>query len=82
MLLVTIKPTPISIWRWCSGFLLLLGFVSAFLGRRRFSELGRAGIKNLGAYRYVFYMTGGPRHSGRSLAGLQCFGLGSLLVLL
>jgi len=58
MLLVTIKPTPISIWRWCSGFLLLLGFVSAFLGRRRFSELGPAGIKNLGAYRYVFYMTG------------------------
>jgi hypothetical protein len=58
MLLVTIKPTPLSIWRWCSGFLLLLGFVSAFLGRRRFSELGRTGIKDLGAYRYVFYMTG------------------------
>jgi hypothetical protein len=58
MLLVTIKPTPLSIWRWCSGFSLLLGFVSAFLSRRRFSELGPTGIKDMGAYRYVFYMTG------------------------
>ena len=31
MLLLTIKPTPLSIWNWCSGFSLLLGFPFGFL---------------------------------------------------
>ena len=30
MLLLTIKPTPLSIWHWCSGFSLLLGFPLVF----------------------------------------------------
>jgi hypothetical protein len=58
MLLLTIKPTPLSIWRWCSGFSLFLGFPFAFLSRRRFSELGSTAFENMGAYRYVFYMVG------------------------
>jgi hypothetical protein len=56
MLLLTIKPTPLSIWHWCSGFALVLGFAFGFLSWRRLSELGSAIIKNMGAYRYVFYM--------------------------
>jgi hypothetical protein len=56
MLLLTIKPTPLSIWHWCSGFSFLLNFPFAVSSRRRLSELGPAIIKEMGAYRYVFYM--------------------------
>jgi hypothetical protein len=58
MLLLTIKPTPLSIWRWCNGFSLLLSFPFGFLTWRRLSELGPRVIKNMGAYRYLFYMVG------------------------
>src|SRR6476619_3819365 len=45
MLLLTISPTPFSIWRWCSAFSLLLSFLFSFLSRRRQSELGPTEIK-------------------------------------
>ena len=56
MLLLTINPTPLAIWRWCSWFSLLLSFPFGFLTRRRQSELGPTEIKNMGAYRYLFYL--------------------------
>jgi hypothetical protein len=56
MLLLTIKPTPIPIWRWCSGFSLLLICNFGFLSRRHQSELAPAVIKEMGAYRYLFYV--------------------------
>src|SRR5437588_10368072 len=58
MFLMTIKPTPLYIWNWCSGFSLLLGFPFGFLTWRRLSKLGPTVIKNMGAYRYLFYMVG------------------------
>ena len=58
MLLLTITPTPHSIWHWCSGFSLLVSFPYGFLTRRRLSELGQTIIKDMGAYRYVFYLVG------------------------
>ena len=58
MLLMTIKPTPLCIWNWCSGFSLLLGFPFGFLTWRHLSKLGPTVIKNMGAYRYLFYMLG------------------------
>lgn len=58
MFLMTIKPTPLSIWNWCSGFSLLLGFPFGFLTWQRLSKLGPTVIKNMGAYRYLFYMFG------------------------
>jgi hypothetical protein len=58
MLLLTIKPTPLSIWHWCSGFSLVLISAFGFLSRRRQSELGPAVIKEMGAYRYLFYVVG------------------------
>jgi len=58
MLLLTIEPTPLSIWHWCSGFSLLLGFAFGFLSWRRLSELRPALIKDMGAYRYLFYLFG------------------------
>jgi hypothetical protein len=58
MFLMTIKPTPLCIWNWCSGFSLLLGFPFGFLTWRRLSKLGPTVIKNMGAYRYLFYLFG------------------------
>ncbi len=58
MFLMTIKPTPLCIWNWCSGFSLLLGFPFGFLTWRRLSKLGPTVIKNMGVYRYLFYMVG------------------------
>lgn len=54
MLLLTIKPTPLSIWHWGSGFSFLLAIPFGFLSRRRLLELGPTLIKNMGSYRYVF----------------------------
>jgi hypothetical protein len=56
MLLLTIKPTPFPIWRWCSGFSLLLICIFGLLTRRRQSELGSAVIKEMGGHRYLFYL--------------------------
>src|SRR5438477_103085 len=81
MFLLTINPTPLSIWHWCSGFSLLLSFPFGFSTWRRLSELGPTVIKNMGAYRYLFYGWH-PGHSGGSLAVLQCSGLGRFLGLL
>ncbi len=70
MLLLTIKPTPHSIWHWCSGFWLLLILPFGFLTRRRQSELGPAEIKEMGAYRYLFYMVGS---AGTAVGLLQVY---------
>src|SRR5881227_304196 len=58
MFLLTINPTPLYILHWCSGFSLLLSFPFGFSTWRRLSELGPTVIKNMGAYRYLFYMVG------------------------
>jgi hypothetical protein len=58
MLLLTIKPPPASIWHWCSGFLLLLSIPFGLSTWRRLSALGPGVVKNMGAYRYLFYTVG------------------------
>jgi hypothetical protein len=58
MLLLTIKPTPPSIWHWCSGFSALLIVFFGFLSRRRQAQLGPTEIKELGTHRYLFYLLG------------------------
>ena len=58
MLLLTINPTPPSIWRSSSGFSLFFFFAFAFLTRRRQAELGPVVIKEMGAFRYIFYLLG------------------------
>jgi hypothetical protein len=56
MLLLTIKPTPLPIWRWCSLFSLSLISVFGVVSRRRQKELGPTVIKEMGSYRYLFYI--------------------------
>jgi hypothetical protein len=58
MLLFSITPTPLSVWRWCSVFSLLLVFPFGFMTRQRQLELGRSVVKEMGAFRYVFYLFG------------------------
>ena len=58
MLLLTIKPIPLSIWQWSSGFSFLLTCPFGFSTWRRLSQLGPSTIRNLGAFRYVFYAMG------------------------
>src|SRR5882724_4342954 len=55
ILLLTVKPAPISIWRWCSAFSVLLFLPFFFIGRRTTAELGPNAIRNMGSYRYVYY---------------------------
>jgi hypothetical protein len=81
MLLLTIKPTPFPIWRWCSGFSLLLICIFGFLSRRHQSELGPAVIKEIGAYRYLL-CNRDPGDSSWPVAGLQRSALGRFLALL
>jgi hypothetical protein len=56
MLLLTIKPVPVSIWRWCSGCSFLFAVASVFLTRRRQLKIGPIVMKELGTYRYFFYV--------------------------
>ena len=70
MLLLTIKPAPLSIWRWGSGFWLLMVVPFSFLTRRRLRELGPAAIKDLGTYRYLFFTVGG---AGTTVGLLQVY---------
>ena len=55
ILLLTVKPEPISIWRWCSAFSTLLLLPYIFMGGRTRAKLGRDAIRNMGSYRYVYY---------------------------
>jgi hypothetical protein len=55
MLLLTIEPMPISIWRWCSGCSFLFAVAFVFLSRRRQPKVGPIPIKKLGTYRYFLY---------------------------
>jgi len=55
ILLLTIRPTPHSIWHWCSGFSVLLLVPFGFLNMRATSRLGPSAMKSMGGFRYVFY---------------------------
>ena len=55
ILLLTVKPTPVLIWQWCSGFALVSVFVFGIASQRRQAQLGPGLIKELGVYRYLFY---------------------------
>jgi hypothetical protein len=55
ILLLTVKPAPISIWRWCSAFSTLLLSPLVYMSRRTTAKLGPNAIRNIGGYRYVYY---------------------------
>jgi hypothetical protein len=55
ILLLTIQPTPLSIWRWCSVFSLGLIVPFIFLTGRRQTQLAPAVFQSVGMWRYFFY---------------------------
>jgi hypothetical protein len=55
MMLLTIKPVPVSIWRWCSVCSFFFTVAFAVLSRRRQAHVGPEMMKQIGGYRYVYY---------------------------
>jgi hypothetical protein len=55
ILLLTVKPAPIWIWRWCSTFSTLMFLPLIFISQRNLAKLGPNAIRNMGSYRYVYY---------------------------
>jgi hypothetical protein len=54
--LLTMKPVPVSIWRWCSGFSFVMTILFFVMITRASRGLGPAVIRGLGSYRYFYYL--------------------------
>jgi hypothetical protein len=58
LLLLTIKPMPPGIWRWCSGFAFAVSLLFAVTMTRTFRRLDLRQIQRERATRFVFYLFG------------------------
>jgi hypothetical protein len=58
LLLVTIKPPPPMIWRWCSAFAFVVSSLFAITMTQRFRHLDMRQIQRERATRFVFYLFG------------------------
>jgi hypothetical protein len=58
MLLLTIKPVPVGIWRWCSGTAFLVSLLFAITSTRNFRHLDARQVQRDRATRFVFSLFG------------------------
>ena len=58
LLLLTIKPMPPGIWRWCSGFAFVLSLLFAITMTRMFRRLDLRQIQRERVTRFIFYLFG------------------------
>jgi len=58
LLLLTIKPMPPGIWRWCSGFAFVVSLLFAITMTKIFSRLDLRQIQRKRATRFVSYLFG------------------------
>lgn len=58
LLLLSIEPRPLWIWRGGSALLLLISIPFGIVSRKRQLELGPSVITQMGTFRYVFYLFG------------------------
>jgi len=58
LLLLTIKPMPPGIWRWCSGFAFVVSLLFAITMTKTFRRLDLRQIQRERASRFVFYLFG------------------------
>ena len=58
LLLLTIKPMPPGIWRWCSGFAFVVSLLFAITMTKLFSRLDLRQIQRKRATRFVSYLFG------------------------
>jgi hypothetical protein len=58
LLLLTIRPEPAGIWRWCSGFAFALSLLFAITMTKMFRGLDLRQIQRERVTRFVFYLFG------------------------
>jgi hypothetical protein len=58
LLLLTIRPAPVSIWRWCSAIAFVVFLLFAMTMPKIFRRLGLRQIQREHATRFVFYLFG------------------------
>lgn len=58
MLLLTVKPMPAGIWRWCSGFAFLISLLFGVTMTRLFRRFDAGQLEREGATQLVFYFFG------------------------
>jgi hypothetical protein len=58
LLLLTIKPAPAGIWRWCSGTAVVIVLPFAITTSRSFRRLGRQQLQSALATGFPFYLFG------------------------
>lgn len=58
LLLLTIKPVPVAIWRWCSGFAAVIVLPFAITTSRNFRRLDRQQLQSALATGSAFYLFG------------------------
>ncbi len=56
ILVLTVKPTPAWIWGWCSVFAILLQLPFLIMNGRNLAQVGSDAVRDIGTYRYVFYI--------------------------
>ena len=59
ILLLTIRPVPTGIWRWCSGFAFVVSLLFAITMTKMFRRLDQRQIKSGRVTQLVFYLFGG-----------------------
>jgi drug/metabolite transporter (DMT)-like permease len=58
LLLLTIKPEPAGIWRWCSGAAIVIIFPFAMTTTKRFRRLDPQQLKSAHVNWFTFYLSG------------------------
>jgi hypothetical protein len=58
LLLLTIRPAPAGLWRWCSGFAFVVSLLFAITMTKTFRRLDLPQIQRERATRFVFYLFG------------------------
>ena len=58
ILLLTIKPMPAGIWRWCSGIAFVVSLLFAITMTKHFRRLDVRQVQRERATRFVFYLFG------------------------
>jgi hypothetical protein len=58
LLLLTVRPAPAGIWRWCSGFAFVMFLLFAVTMAKIFRRLDLQQIQHEHATRFVFYLFG------------------------
>jgi hypothetical protein len=58
LLLLTIKPTPPGIWRWCSGIFLIATVSFVTVTTKMFRRLSLRNVQRQRLNRFIFYLFG------------------------